>query len=427
MKNSYQPTSSSSPRRHFLKSMVAGIGLTALPIPFRSEASPLVSTALEGEAYWGQVRQQFGLRPKLILMNAANLCSSPRSVSEAVYAGTQDLDYDASFQNRAKFDDLRLELRTKLASYLNVNLEEITLTRNTSESNNTIVQGLPLKKGDEVVLWEQNHPTNLLAWQIQAERMGFTVKIVSTPENPASPQELIDPFVQAFTANTKLLSFSHISNTTGVALPNELCKLAREKGILSMIDGAQSFGSTVLDLQEIGCDFYTSSAHKWFMGPREMGILYMRKELVTDLWPHLVGAGYDGYAQDDIERLSVLGQQDSAKLAAFIKAVEFHEAIGQEVIAQRITMLASQLKEQLQKKFPQAKLVTPVSEDMSGGVVIVQFPDQDHAQLFGQLYEQYQIACAPTGGLRISPTIYNSLDEIVKVVDALSALVNSQG
>lgn len=422
MKNSFDPTS----RRHFLKKTLVGASLSALPISLPAKNSLLTSaySVEEGEAYWRQIRQQFGLRPNLTLMNAANLCPSPRAVSEAVYSGTQDLDYDASFHNRKKFGELRTTLRSKLADYLNVSIDEITLTRNTSESNNTIVQGLPLKEGDEIVLWEQNHPTNLLAWQVQAKRIGFTVKVVSTPANPASPQELIDFFVQAFTPHTRLLSFSHVSNTTGVAMPDELCKIAREKGILSMVDGAQSFGSRTLDLSAIGCDFYTSSAHKWFMGPREMGILYMRQPLISELWPHVVAAGYEKHTPDDIERLSSLGQQDIAKIPAFSKAIEFHEAIGQEQIAQRISSLTSQLKEQIKDRFPQAKLITPMEKDMSGGVVIVQFPDQDHVQLFNQLYEQHHIACAPTGGLRFSPTIYNTPEEVNKVIDALTTLAS---
>lgn len=190
-----------------------------------------------------------------------------------------------------------------------------------------------------------------------------------------------------------------------------------------MIDGAQSFGSKAVDLRAIGCDFYSGSAHKWFMGPREMGILYVRKELVTELWPHLVGAGYDGHQLDDIERLSTLGQVDNAKLAAFTKAVEFHQMIGAEKIEQRIRTLANQLKEQVQNNFPQARLVTPVTEEMSAGVVIVQFPGQDHATLFKELYDQHQVACAPTGGLRLSPTIYNSPREITKVISAIDKLI----
>ncbi|MEM6843831.1 MAG: aminotransferase class V-fold PLP-dependent enzyme [Bacteroidota bacterium] len=424
MENSYSPSLASS-RRRFLKKTLAGVSLSTLATSLPASASSgLLNSDENSEMYWEQVRQQFGLRPGLILMNAANLCPSPRAVSEAVASGTQDLDFDASFHNRKKFGDLRTELRQKLASYLNVAVDEITLTRNTSESNNTIVQGLPLKQGDEVVLWDQNHPTNLLAWQVQAKRQGFTVKVISTPENPSSSQELIKPFLEAFTPQTRLISFSHISNTTGVAMPDELCKVAREQGIMSMVDGAQSFGSQSLDLQSLDCDFYTSSAHKWFMGPREMGILHVRKSLIPELWPHIIAAGYDKYDQTDIERLSSLGQQDTAKLSAFIKAIEFHEAIGKEKVAQRITDLASLLKEQVQNRFPQAKLITPVAEEVSGGVVIVQFPDQDHSTIFNQLYEQYQIACAPTGGLRFSPTIYNTSEEVGRVMDALATLVS---
>ncbi|MEO0334364.1 MAG: aminotransferase class V-fold PLP-dependent enzyme, partial [Bacteroidota bacterium] len=165
MKNSYSPSLASS-RRRFLKKTLAGVSLSTVVTSLPAHASlRSLNSDENSEMYWEQVRQQFGLRPGLILMNAANLCPSPRAVSETVSSGMQDLDFDASFHNRKKFSDLRTELRQKLASYLNVEIGEITLTRNTSESNNTIVQGLPLKEGDEVVLWDQNHPTNLLAWQ----------------------------------------------------------------------------------------------------------------------------------------------------------------------------------------------------------------------------------------------------------------------
>ena len=151
-----------------------------------------------------------------------------------------------------------------MAKFIGVSKEEVTITRNTSESNSFVVNGLDLKAGDEVIIWDQNHPTNGIAWENRSKRYGFSVKKVSVPLAPTPSEELLNSFTKAITSKTKLISFSHISNTSGIALPAKaICAVAKEKGILTLVDGAQSFGMMDLDLKELGCDFYTASTHKW--------------------------------------------------------------------------------------------------------------------------------------------------------------------
>ena len=269
--HAYRPS-----RRHFLKRLAGSVAAGLLPSlglsGLKARAAAFAPGAVTDEAFWRLVKDQFPLRPGLILMNAANLCPSPYPVSDAVFRFTHDVDADASFQNRGKFNDLHEAALAALARYMGADADEVVITRNTSEGNNLVIAGLDLGAGDEVVLWDQNHPSNNVAWDVRAQRYGYTVKRVATPAAPQSADDLIAPFAEALTANTRVLSFSHVSNVSGVALPaKDLCAMAQARGILTLIDGAQTFGVHRVDLHDIGCDFYTGSAHKWFWDPKKAG------------------------------------------------------------------------------------------------------------------------------------------------------------
>lgn len=219
---------------------------------------------------WAAVRAAFALDPKYIVMNAANLCPAIGSVNEVLFKYTRDIDANPSFQNRAKFNQGREETRKKIAAFLNVTPEEVVITRNTSESNNFVSSGIELKAGNEIVIHDENHPTNNDSWKEKARRYGFTVKSVRIPTPPPSAEVLIKAFTDVITPRTRVLAFTHVTSTFGTAFPaKELCRIARERGILSLVDGAQSFGALDLDLRDMGCDFFTGSSHKWLMGPKK--------------------------------------------------------------------------------------------------------------------------------------------------------------
>ena len=275
------------------------------------------SVSAVDESYWRLVKEAFSLNNDLLFMHAANLCPSPISVQNQLLDLTLDVDQDASAQNRRKFSGLQERSRDMLAGFLGADSKEIAIVRNTSAANATVVNGLDLGPGDEVLLWDQNHPTNSISWDVRAERYGFTVKRVSTPVNPQSIEALIAPFEEALTSETRLVSFSHVSNISGVKLPaTRLCDLAHANGSFAMVDGAQSFGCLEVDLHKIGCDFYTGSAHKWFLGPREAGVLYVRESAVEHLWPTHVGVGWESALANGARKFEVLGQRDDAAVAA---------------------------------------------------------------------------------------------------------------
>jgi len=423
-------------RREFLGGLLAGavglpsaMGATPLGRTERPDvavpAVPAVPTdaRVRDERYWEIVRAQFPIVPGLVLMNAANLCPSPFVVQEAVFELTRDVDRDASSQNRQKLGELRESARAKVAAHLGADADEIALVRNTSEANNTVVAGMDLSSGDEVVLWDQNHPTNQLSWEVRARRHGFTVKKVSTPAAPTSAEALMAPFLDALTPRTRVLSFSHVSNSSGVALPaRELCAAARSRGIFVLLDGAQSCGALKMDLHAMGCDAYTASAHKWPTGPKEVGILYVRRERAAELWAADVGVGWEGAEQRGAQKFESLGQRDDGAVAAIGTAIDFHAAIGAEAIEARVKELAAAVRARVSERIPGTVFHTPADPALSAGVVVCAPPGLEPRPTLQRLYQEHRIALASTGGIRISAHLYNTLEEVDRVAEALAAV-----
>jgi len=429
----------SPPRRQFMKTLFGGMAATSI-LPslafsapktsfesLKKTASTLSAHDEVGEEFWRIVKESFPIRKDLIMLNAANLCPSPYPVQQKVFELTRDIDADPSSQNRKKFSDLREAARGVLAEYLGAFPDEIAIVRNTSEGNNMVINGLTFVPGDEVIIWDENHPTANIAWDVRAERYGFKVIRVKTPKMFESDEELMRPFIDAFTKRTRLICFSHVSNISGTALPaKKICATSRDHGILSHIDGAQTFGSQVVNLHKIGCDFYTGSSHKWFLGPKEVGILYVRKERIIDLWPTIVGVGYPGALDKGAQKFETLGQRDDSRIAAMGKTVEFHTTIGKDRIETRIRFLAATLKTKLDKNIPGITFRTPLDRELSGGVVVFHVTDLDLNKALDTLYHKYNIGCAvfpgDSGGIRLCPHIYNTIEEIDKAADAVARL-----
>ena len=233
----------------------------------------------------------------------------------------------------------------------------------------------------------------------------------------------MDSFVSALTDRTRVLSFSHLSNVSGVRLPaKELCAIARERGILTLVDGAQTFGFLDLDLRDLGCDFFTGSSHKWFVGPKEAGILFVRAESQDRLWPSDVGVGWEGAEANGAQKFENMGQRDDAAVVTMGTATAFHEAIGPAAIEARVNALASAVKERLAEAIPGVRFHTPGPSDLAGGVVVFAVPAGNHREVFEAMYETHNLGCASMGGafdgIRLSPHLYNTLDEVDAAVEA---------
>ena len=399
------------------------LGSSAHAAPFQDLDAATSGVDAKDERFWHAVRSQFLLREDLALMNAANLCPSPFPVMETVFKYTRDLDTDTSFHNRAKYRQIKEDTREKMAVLLGAHPDEIALVRNTSEANNTISSGYHLGEGDEVMLSDLNHPSNNKAWEVKARRYGFKINYVSVALKPQSEDEIFEAFERAYTPATKVMSFTHVSNTTGLAMPaRKLCAAARARGVFSLVDGAQSFGALKIDLADIGCDAYSGSAHKWFMGPKEVGVLYIRKDSQEAIWPVIVSAGW----RDDVDnarKYEVFGQRDDAALAATGRTVDFHNKIGPARVEARMRQVATAIKEGL-SGLPGVELSTSMDPALSAGVVIFKPGELDPRKVFNKLYTTYHVAGAGMGpNIRLSPHVYNTLDEADRAVAAIAEML----
>lgn len=414
-------------RRSFSKLLLAGgtaAWWTGAPSRTLAAATPALPspTGRPDEAFWQSVRAQFSLRSGLSPMNAANLCPAPRIVTQVVLDHTQSIEADPSFENRAALGTPAETTRALLAAYVRATPEEIVLTRNTSEANNLVSLGLALKPEDEVILFADNHPSNHAAWRDRAKRYGFTVVELPVPNPHPGPEAYLAAVRAALTPRTRVLAFGHLTSSVGDLFPaQELCALARERGVLTLVDGAQTFGLLDIDLGRMQPDFYTGSAHKWPCGPKEVGFLFVRRDAQERLWPGTIsaGAGKIGLSRTH----EAFGQRDEAALAAFGTALTFLTSIGPANIEARSRSLTQTLLSRL-ATLPRVRVWTHPDPARSVAVVSFQPGDLPPRALATALYREHGIACtartgADRGGLRISPHFYNQPAEIDRLVSAL--------
>jgi isopenicillin-N epimerase len=425
-------TAASVSRRHFARLFALGGSAALFSDPaWARQATALArppAGAAAGEAFWTSVRSEFVMPPDLAVMNAANLCPSPRPVLETLRRETEHVDRDPSPMNRSRLYPEKEHTRKALAAFLRVAPDEIVITRNTSESNNLVSSGLDLKAGDEVIVHADNHPSNLGAWREKARRFGFAVVTIEQKNPHPGLAYYVDAFTRAITPRTRVIAFTHLSSTVGDLMPAaEVCRLARERGILTLVDGAQSFGLLDVDLSEMQPDFYSGSAHKWPCGARECGVLFVNKNAQPKLWPTIYSAypGAVGFSRT----FEGFGQRDEATMIAFREALAFQETVGRRALERRAAELATQLIAGL-AKLPGVKVWTSLSPELRGPVVSFLPGTLDSGKLAAALYGKQRIALATRGGqdragLRASPHLYNSPAEIDRLIAAVGGYLKA--
>ncbi len=409
-------------------------------------------------ASWAEIRQLFQfahsqLNPGPIPLNAANLCPSFTHVNHKLFEYSQLLDNDVSFINRRDFVLDKVELaRTKMAKLLGIdNSDDIAFVRNTSEANATIINGLKLKSQDEVIIWDQNHATNNRSWGYRSEQQPFNCKLVILPELNLSEEGIIKSFTQKLTSNTRVVSFSHLSNLSGLTIPaKKLCAAIHQYNpdIFIHIDGAQSLGCLDLNLSDIDCDSFSSSCHKWLMGPRGTGILYVKEKWAKKITPNILAYDFTfDYPEESLaqnaKRFECLGQRDTAAYGAISDAIDLHLAIGPKRIENRIQALTQYTIHAYKKA--NISLASIAQPDMMQGVVVVDLGNQWAAYgaflalanegMASAFVHGYDICCDRINienetehpvYLRICPHIYNSEADIDKAVAIVKRVKESK-
>ncbi|WP_084419805.1 aminotransferase class V-fold PLP-dependent enzyme [Henriciella litoralis] len=373
----------------------------------------------------------------LIPMNAANLTPMFTSVERAFDEYERQLRRDVSFLARNEFVATKVEgARQKAAKMLGVaDPKDIAFVRNTSEGNSTVINGMTLEAGDEILIWSENHATNNISWRYRSETTPISLRDIYLPEGELSASDIADIFARAVTENTRVLTISHISNISGRRMPiKEIVAAVRAKkqDVHVHIDGAQSWGSVKVNLTDMDCDSYAASAHKYLLGPRGAGVLYVRKTAVPKIRPVTLGYNlYFTYPENGLsqtaERFECHGQRDVGTFAAIGDAVDAHDAFGGPgAVESAIDDIVAYAKTELRTKNIDIR-----SPEGGHGVIVMDLGDPLLAMAGFLVLHQASVAGAFIDGatsgpgqprpvyLRLSPHIYNSREHIDRAVSAI--------
>jgi isopenicillin-N epimerase len=394
-------------RRDFLRSLAAGAAASFLPF------EDVDAQALQD---WGQVRKQFLMPPDRIYLNVGTLGVQPRPVVDEVVAAT--MRTAESFPAAVKFD----ELNTASAALLDCDADGLVYPRNTTEAMNFVANGLDWTAGDHIVTTNHEHIGGLCCWQLVAARHRLELSQVDIGAAPTDPAAVFNALTAAVSERTRLMSVSHVNFTTGFVMPvRELSHWCRERGIIFVVDGAHPPGMMRVSIRDMGPDFYASSPHKWLLAPQGTGLLYMRKEWRTKLWPTLASGDWDKL-ELGAQRFNHLGSLDESRLAGLGAALAFHVALGSERVYARIAFLRNALLERL-SAIPRVALVSP-GNPAGAGMVSFKLDGLEALEL------QKKLAAANVrtrvigeysyGYMRLSPHVYTSLEEIDRVVELIA-------
>jgi selenocysteine lyase/cysteine desulfurase len=417
-------------RRDFLQrgavaAAVFGIPLRLAEQSFGQDAPRLPDDKLfanDQERYWSELRRQWLLAPDRINLNCGALGCTPLPVLRAtidhmLYAESyREPEYPwFGYEETSRLRDLR----DTLSTFLNCRRDELALTRNTTEGNNVVCNGLDMKAGEEALLTDQEHVGGRCPWEQKAARHGVRLNFVTLPRPPASVDDIVSRFDKAITPNTRIIVFSHITTTTGLVLPvKEICQLARKRGILTHVDGAHAIGQIPLDLHDLGCDFYASSPHKWLCAPKGSGILYVREEQLERLWVNIATRNWRDFNLKAY-RFSFFGTDNLSGMVGFKAALDFFNAIGTKRIYQRLHELAGRVRKRVQG-YPQLRLANASADQFYGGLVSFEAVKGD----LKRVAQECAARNIRTGGdrnrlIRISTHIFTQQPELNSFFDAL--------
>jgi cysteine desulfurase / selenocysteine lyase len=418
-------------RRHFIKQATSGIvGAWALTaVPEASHARYIISNyeniLPDDEQFWKIVREQFPLTHDRIYLNNGTMGPSPFVVREAVKAAIDNIDVTGEYGGWEV-------ARPKIAKFVGVDESEISLTHNVTEGINIVAWGLPLKRGDEVILTTHEHAGNALPWLNRAKHDGIIIKTLKPASTAAENLNRIDDLI---TKRTRAIAIPHITCTIGQVFPaKEISKLGHDKGLWIFFDGAHGPGMTMLDLKDIDCDFYATCCHKWMCGPKGTGFLYVKKELLDVLQAQWIG-GYSDLGWDlTIDPPEFKGYvptahrydfatQNAAIYIGVSAAVDFLYHIGMKNIVKRGNALASYLQQELHKLEDKVEMLTPTEEQSRGFVVGFRLKNMPYDK-FGEhaAKKGFRIRLVAEGHLnsiRISTHIYNNFDEVNKFIETV--------
>lgn len=418
-----------STRRRFLQYTATGL-LSSLAIPawsrnlhsaIRDAGSVSADDLATEEDFWYYVQQAFTVNPGIINLNNGGVSPAPRTVQDAMKR-YYDLSNEApSYYMWRVLDQGREPLRANLAAMAGCSSEEVAINRNSSEGLETVIFGLPLQKGDEVVLTKQDYPNMINAWKQRELRDGIKLVWINLELPTENESYLVNQFTSAFTPKTKLVHITHIINWNGQILPvRKIADEAHKKGIEVLVDGAHSLAHFQFKIAELGCDYFASSLHKWLYAPIGSGMLFVKKDKISKIYP-LLAAGEP--LSDNIRKFEALGTRPFFIEQAIGKALEFHEMIGGERKEKRLFYLKNYWMEKV-KDLKGVHFNTSFDPRWGCAIGNIGFEGRKPEDLEAHLFSKYKVHTVSINwenikGVRITPNVYTTTKDLDKLVEGI--------
>jgi selenocysteine lyase/cysteine desulfurase len=378
----------------------------------------------EDESFWAEIRKGYNLKPDYINLENGYYNFLPQVLLDKYMEHIREVNLQGSYYMRTVQFDNKKKMVEKLGTLLGCGAEELVITRNTTESLDTIIAGFPWKVGDEAVMAEQDYGAMLDMFKQVAKRHGVLNKIISIPNHPKSDEEIVELYANAITPNTKLLMVCHMVNITGQILPvKKICEMAHSKGVDVLVDGAHAVAHIQYNIKDLGCDYYGASLHKWLSVPLGAGILFVKKEKIKKIWPLIADSPK---AEDDISRLNHTGTHPVATDLTISDSIDHYNMIGAARKEARLRYLQLYWTSKV-RNLPHVVLNTPAAESRSCAIANVGIKDMKPALLAETLLKKYKIFTvaidyANVQGCRITPNLYTTTKELDVLVQALKEL-----
>ncbi len=426
-------------RREFIRTMGrAGLLPFAAPILISEKAediaeslSPYTNIGAEeisrDEDFWQIIRQAYTASPNIINLNNGGVSPQSRPVQEAQDLYNRESNEGPAYYMWRIVDKGRLTVRRNLAEMAGVSPEEIAIQRNTTEAMENLIFGLDLQRGDEILTTKQDYPSMQNAINQRAAREGLSVRRISVPVPLDDDEELIGRFEDAITPRTRMILLCHVINLTGQILPvKAVCELGKKHGIPVLVDGAHSFAHFPFTMDELSCDYFGTSLHKWLCAPFGTGMLYIRKEKIPTVWPLL--AAPEG-EEDNIEKFEHLGTRSFPSEMAIGHAISFHRGIGTERKAARLRYLSDYWVSQV-RDLKGVSFNTSFRPGGYGAIVNFKIEGKEAREIQQELFRDHRIYTVAIDheevqGVRVSPNVYTSLHDLDTLVKAIEKMTNS--
>jgi selenocysteine lyase/cysteine desulfurase len=417
-------------KRQFLKN-ITGLSVLSLInlddlLAKNTDISPV--DLAKNEDFWLQIRKAYQVTNDFIHLENGYYSLASKEVLDGYINHIKTVNEVSSYYMRTRQFDDKLLVRKQLSQLLGCSFDELIITRNTTESLDTIISGIDWKAGDEAVMAAQDYGAMLDMFKLQARRYGMVNKIISIPNHPQSDEEIVSLYEKAITDKTRLLMVCQIVNITGQIMPvMKIVEMAHRHNVEVLVDGAHAFGQLDFKITDLGgCDYYGSSLHKWLGSPLGAGILYVRKDKIKQIWQLY---GDISFEDDDIRKLNHTGTHPVATDLAIQDAIKFHQKIGIKRKEERLRYLQRYWTEQV-RNYPNIILNTPQDLSRTCAIANVGIKNMNPNELAKTLMDKYKIFTVAINGsgvfgVRVTPHLYTSTQELDIFVKALKELAKS--